>query len=81
MAEKMRYISSWRELPDEVMPVLEYVDWIIDEEEGRASVDLMHFINILEQCPVDIALANIVKASFMKACEEQLIGYENKRAA
>ena len=81
MNEKRKYISSWKELPDEVMPVLEYVDWIIDEEEGRASIDMLHFMTILETCPSEMALANIVKASFMKACEEQLIGYENKRAA
>lgn len=81
MKDKPIVISSWKELPDEVMPVLESMDWIIDEEEGRASVDLAAFMYILDTCHYDRALVNIVKASFMKACEEQLIGYENKRAA
>lgn len=84
-------ITSWRELPDEALPVLESLNVIIDEEEGTVSFDLDIFAGLIrgafeteydskrDMAPY-VVIVNIIVLAFSKACEEQLT-YENNGIA
>lgn len=79
-----REITSWRELPDEALPVLEALDVIIDEENGTVSFDLDMFGSLIREAfeteydsgrdlASYVVIVNMIVLAFTKACEEQMI--------